>query len=151
MLHDIHILQPWATCARLEGWVGYGRDIRLRPYLLLCRAQNQPQPGFNLEMFFWGGKMVGGKYALGIGVWGNPLQESVSVPLSKHIYSVDWTLPTHLLGTPIYVYIYMCDCQYNAGKLAEVSSTGLRGFGLKPASRRNHQGWHREFWLKSAS
>ena len=40
--------------------------------------------------FFWGedGRR---KYALGIGVWGNPLQESVSVPLSEHIYSSVFT------------------------------------------------------------
>ena len=48
------------------------------------------------------------------------------------------TNPNASLGNS---YIYTCDCQYNAGKLAEVSRTGLQGFGLKPASRRNHQGW----------
>ena len=36
--------------------------------------------------FFLGGEDGRGKYALGIGVWGNPLQESVSVPLSEYIY-----------------------------------------------------------------
>ena len=39
---------------------------------------------------FWGGDGRG-KYALGIGVWGNPLQESVSLPLSEHIYSSVFT------------------------------------------------------------
>ena len=36
-------------------------------------------------------RFLGGKYTLGIGVKGNLLQESVSVPLSKHIYSSVFT------------------------------------------------------------
>ena len=51
-------------------------------FLLYC------QGSISLGSFFWGG---GRKYALGIGVCGNPLQESVSVSLSKHIYSSVFT------------------------------------------------------------
>ena len=47
-------------------------------------------PGFYLGTGF-GGEDGRGKYALDIGVWGSLLQESVSVPLSKHIYSSVFT------------------------------------------------------------
>ena len=51
-----------------------------------CHKCRGSQSGLHLGMSFGGGKMVRGKCTLGRGLGPSP-QESVIVPLSKHIYS----------------------------------------------------------------